>query len=120
MDPRFIESGASRYVSPIAGEQTKLLKGAQAGNAAAAGGKLFRLRVCNTTAAIIYALVFDGISSDPLIMAPVPIPANGQTMVDLTAGPVTFVNGLTIASSTSAVTNTAAGANSLQIDATFK
>jgi hypothetical protein len=119
MDSRFIESGASRYTSPIAGEQAKTLKGGTAGGANAAGGKLFYLRVCNTTAAIIYALIFDGDNTNPLLAAPLPIPANSQTELKLIT-PMAFVNGCRIEASTSAVANAAAGANALQIDALFK
>ena len=119
MDPRFIESGATRYTSPIAGELAKTLKGGASGGASAAGGKLFYLRVCNTTAAIVSALVFDGANTDPLLCAPIPIPANGQVELKLIT-PMAFVNGLTINGSTSQVANAAAGANSIQIDALFK
>ena len=118
MDPRFVESGALRYVSPLAGELAKTIKGGLAGSANAAGGKLFYLRLCNTTAAAIFALVFDGDNTGPLLMAPVQIPANSQT--ELKIPPIGFVNGLTINASTSQVANAAAGATSLQIDALFK
>lgn len=117
MDPRFIESGATRYTSPLAGELAKTLKGGALG--AAAGGKLFYLRLCNTTAAVISALMFDGDNTGPLLAAPIPIPANSQVELKLVT-PIAFVNGLTINASTSQVANVAAGANALQIDALFK
>ena len=119
MDPRFVESGAQRYVSPLAGELAKTLKGGASGGATAAGGKLFYLRLCNTTAAVISALVFDGANTDPLLCAPIPIPANSQVELKLPT-PLGFTNGLTINASTSQVANAAAGANALQIDAIFK
>jgi hypothetical protein len=119
MDPRFIESGATRYTSPLVGELAKTLKGGKSATAAAAGGKLFYLRVCNTTAAIVSALLFDGDNTDGLLCAPIPIPANGQVELKLIT-PMAFVNGLTINASTSQVANAAAGANALQIEALFK
>lgn len=119
MDNRFFESGASRYVSPIAGELAKTLKGGTAGGANASGGKLFYLRVCNTTAAAIFVLTFDGDNTNPILMAPIQVPANGQTELKL-PGPIPFNNGLTISASTSQTSRVDAGANSLQIDAVFK
>lgn len=119
MDSRFIESGASRYTSPIAGEQAKTLKGGTAGGASAAGGKVFYLRLANTTAAIITALLFDGDNTNPLLSAPIPIPANGFVELKLIT-PIAFTSGCRIEASTSQVANVAAGANALQIEALFK
>lgn len=119
MDPRWYEPGTTLYVSPIAGELTKTLKGAAAGSPLAAGGKMYYLRLVNTTAAVIYGLVFDGDAAGPLICAPIPIPANGQVELRLT-GPRGFNNGLTLSASTSSVANVAAGINAMQIDCRFK
>ena len=107
MDDRFIESGATKYTSPVAGELEKNLKDG--------AGKLFYLRVCNTTAALIYVFVCDGLTNaaGPM-MPPIPVPANGQTELTL-PGALAFAVGLTLAASTSQVAYAAAGANAMQV-----
>lgn len=111
MDPRFVESGASRYVSPNAGELTSSVK--------SGAGKLFYARICNTTANKIYAYLFDSLTATgTLLCPPVPIAANDQFI--LFSYPYAFATGLTISSSTTQTGYVAGGANDLQVEALYK
>lgn len=112
MDPRFFESGVSFYTSPVAGEQEKVIKDSP--------GKLFYLRVANTTGAKIFVFIFDALTNagGPL-MPPIPVAANDQAELQLPAA-IGFSNGLVIGASTGATAYVAAGANSLQIHTVTK
>ena len=113
MDNRFTESGTSSYVSPIAGELTAVVK--------ASPGKLFYLRVVNTTAAKVYAWVCNesAFAGAALLMPPIPIGVNDDKIV----APVfalPFSTGLCISVSTSPTSYVAAGANAGQFHAVWK
>ena len=112
MDPRFSESGITQYVSPVAGEQEKIVK--------ASPGKLYYLRVANTTAARIFAFVFNAITNagGPL-MPPISIAPNSEVELVLPF-PIQFSVGLVVGASTGATAYVAAGANSLQMLAITK
>lgn len=100
-----------RYISPVAGELTKTLK--------TGVGRLHELRVANTTAAKIYVFVFDNTAaSGTLLMAPIPVAANDQ-YIPPQMSQRSFATGCTISASTTQTSYTAAGANSLQIDAVY-
>ena len=112
MDPRFTESGITSYVNPLAGEQEKLVK--------ATPGKLFYLRVTNTTGAKTFVHVVNGITNAGVpLMPPVPVAANDSVELKLPFA-IGFSIGLLLGASTSAVAYAAAGANSLQAQAVFK
>ena len=112
MDPRYVESGATRYVSPVAGELSKTLQ-------ADGAGKIFYARFCNTTAAKIYIFLFNGNdSTDPILIPPIPVAANENA--DFMPYPIAFSAGLTIAASTSQTGYVAAGANAMQIEVLYK
>lgn len=120
MDPRFVESGAAWYSSPVAGELTVVLKNG-------GPGKLFYLRVHNTTGAVIFIFVFDANSAaGALVMPPFAVPANGDLELKLPSPAVANVPnvsgtaGLTISASTGATAYVAAGANAMQAHALFK
>jgi hypothetical protein len=112
MDPRFVESGSTWYCSPVAGEQTKTLK--------STAGKLFYLRVANTTNVAHYAHVYDNTTgSGTPLCPPLVLPANGERELQLRY-PMQFSTGASIASSTSQTSVTGGAANDLQIHALYK
>lgn len=113
MDPRFVESGASVYLSAEAGEKTATIK--------SGAGKLFYLRIANTTASKVYAWVFDATAAADngvLLAVPIPIAANSDAV--LFPYPLGFATGLTISSSSTQTSYTAGGNNDLQIQAVYK
>lgn len=102
----------SWYVSPVAGEQNKILK--------AAAGELQFLRITNTTNAARYAHVYDnatGAGGTPLC-PPLVIAANGEQTLQQRFR-VAFANGCYIASSASQTSVTGGGSNDLQIQALY-
>lgn len=120
MDARFAESGATWYSSPVAGELTAVLKNG-------GPGKLFYLRVHNTTGATIFIFVFDANSAaGALVMPPIAVPANSDALLNLpypATAPTPNVSGtagLTVSASTGATAYVAAGANAMQLHALFK
>jgi hypothetical protein len=113
MDYRFVESGASSYVSPLAGELTAVVK--------ASPGKLFYLRAVNTTASKVYIWVCNesAFAGAALLVPPIPIAANEDKLVNLPYA-LPFSTGLAISVSTSPTSYVAAGANSGQFHAVWK
>ena len=106
-------SQATAYISPLAGEQTKVVK--------ATPGVLHYLRINNTTAAKVYAFVANHASqpNTSSLMPPIPIPANDAIELVLPF-PIPFSTGLTIGTSTTQAAYAAGGANDLQIHAIYK
>lgn len=112
MDPRFNESGFANYATVVAGELTSAVK--------SGAGKLFYLRVANTTAAKRYMFVFDNTAaSGTLLCPPIPVAANDSVGLVL-PGPLQFATGLTVSSSTAQASYAAGGANDLQTHAVYK
>lgn len=105
-------SEAQVYISPVAGEKTKVLKDG--------AGLLHYLRVCNTTNAKRYVFVFDNnaASGAALVMPPIVVPPNDQVTIQSFAFP--FDVGCTVSSSTTQTSYTAGGNNDLQIHAITK
>jgi hypothetical protein len=113
MDPRFIESGASSYVSPEAGEKTKTIK--------TGAGKLFYMRIANTTSSKVYAWLFDDVSAadnKTILCPPIPVAANSDAV--LFPYPLGFTTNLIVSSSSTQTSYTAGGNNDLQIHAVYK
>jgi hypothetical protein len=98
--------GSRWYTSPLAGELTATPRTGR--------GRLHYAIISNTTAAKIYAFVFDNTAaSGTLLMPPIPIPANDCIQIKTFQLP--FVTGCTVSASTTQTTYTAAGANAMHL-----
>lgn len=112
MDPRYVESGTTAYVTVPGGEQKKVVK--------ATSGKAFMIDVVNVSAGVRFLYAFDNTTDAGTVLAfpPFPIPAAGFLSIQWES-PLTFATGLTLASSTTQAAYAAGGAD-LMMRVVFK